>query len=72
MDRIRSAEAEYRISHRHSDGSYWDMEEVAQRHDPGVADPERSWLSRRIFRCRDCDELVTVAPADSRDVAELP
>jgi hypothetical protein len=58
MDQIRFVESAYQIQHRHSDGSWGVMEEdTAAEHDP-----ERSWLRGRIFRCRTCDESVTIVP----------
>jgi hypothetical protein len=49
---------EFRIEHRHSDGSWQALQEVP--HDSAAHDGERSWLRRAIFRCSTCDEQVTV------------
>jgi hypothetical protein len=55
---------EYKIQHRHGDGSWAPMDEVPREHGPADHDPERSWGFRRIFRCTRCDETVTVTPGD--------
>lgn len=64
MDLGRIREAEYRLSHRHSDGSWGELREVPPRdhHDPSSHDPERSWPRRRLFACTSCDELVAISP----------
>ncbi len=49
---------EFRIEHRHSDGSWSPLEPI--HHDAAAHDSERSWLKRAIFRCSSCDEQVTV------------
>jgi hypothetical protein len=61
MDPSRIVEVEYRLAHRHKDGSYGEMEEI-QHHSPADHDPERQWGLRRIFRCRSCEEYATVVP----------
>jgi hypothetical protein len=53
---------EYLLQHRHSDGSYSQMEEVRRHHDPSQHDQERSWGFRRIFRCTTCEEMATIVP----------
>jgi hypothetical protein len=58
MDQLRSAEVQYRIEHRHSDGSWSPM--YAQSHDSAERDPERNWLRRMVFRCGSCGEVVEV------------
>ncbi len=60
MDPARLVEMEYRMSHRHNDGSTWPMVEVRQHHDAADHDPERRWGLRRIFRCTSCEETVTI------------
>ena len=66
MDTVRSAGLQ--LEHRHSDGSWSRLE---REHDTAEHDPERSWLSGFLFRCRSCDEQVLVTvdrdpdPADS-------
>ena len=64
MDQIRLQEAQYRLEHRHSDGSWASMEPVRQHHDPAEHDPERAWSVRRIFRCTRCDETVMIGPEE--------
>jgi len=51
----------YLLQHRHKDGSWAEMEEVAH-HSPAAHDQERSWGFRRIFRCRTCEESATIMP----------
>ena len=70
MDQHRFIEVQYKISHRHKDGSYADMEEVTDHHDPSAHDQERSWGLRRIFKCRTCEEWATVVPGAEGDVVE--
>jgi hypothetical protein len=65
MDQIRFVESAYQIQHRHRDGSWGVMEEEEPRplhHTSAEHDPERNWLRGRIFRCRTCDESVTIVP----------
>jgi hypothetical protein len=56
---------QYRIEHEHGDGSWGEMVEQPAHHDPAAHDPERTWSLRRIFRCAECGDTVTV----SRDEA---
>jgi hypothetical protein len=49
---------EFRIEHRHSDGSWSPLEPI--HHDSAAHDGERSWLKRTIFRCTTCDEQISV------------
>jgi len=49
---------EFRIEHRHGDGTWSPLEPI--HHDPAAHDAERSWLRRTIFRCTTCDEAVSV------------
>jgi hypothetical protein len=53
-------ELQYRIEHRHADGSWGEMVEEPH-HDAAAHDPERGWSARRAFRCTRCGELVTLA-----------
>jgi hypothetical protein len=65
MDQLRYVEAAYRIQHQHRDGSWGLMEEeepTTLHHTPTEHDPERGWLRGRIFRCKSCDEVMTVVP----------
>jgi hypothetical protein len=60
MDPARLVEIEYRISHQHRDGSSSPMVEETSHHDAAAHDPERRWGIRRIFRCAECDETITI------------
>jgi hypothetical protein len=62
MDPARLVEIEYRVSHRHNDGSSSPMVEVTSHHDAAEHDPERRWGLRRIFRCTSCAESITIEP----------
>ena len=53
------------LEHRHNDGSWSQLEEVP--HDSAGHDPERSWLTGHIFRCRSCEEEVRVVTARDPD-----
>ncbi|HEY8870546.1 MAG TPA: hypothetical protein VIM30_14315 [Candidatus Limnocylindrales bacterium] len=65
MDLLRSMEAQYRISHRHSDGSWVELEPKPDSHDPAATDPEREWPNGKVFRCASCyEEVVLVRPED--------
>ena len=33
-------------------------------HDPAEHDPERAWLTGRLYRCADCDETVALIPRE--------
>ena len=63
MDQARIGEAQYRLTHRHADGSWGEMIEMPLQHDPAAHDPERRWGLGRLFRCSVCDEAVSIAPA---------
>ena len=54
MDQHRFVESQYRIQHRHEDGSWGDMVEQPEHLDPAAHDTERAWNFRRIFRCTSC------------------
>ena len=64
MDQVRSFELQYRIEHRHPDGTSAEMVEDRAHHDPADHDAERSWGLRRIFRCTACSASVTLEPGD--------
>ena len=55
------------IEHRHSDGSWAELEPETPHHDAAEHDAERQWLKGRIFRCTRCEEevRVTVEPEES-------
>jgi hypothetical protein len=60
---------ELRLEHRHSDGSWSPLEPPP--HGEPEHDAERSWLTRRIFRCPTCDEQVAVTEGvDEEDSPE--
>lgn len=61
---------EYRIEHRHGDGSWSALEPV--HHDSAAHDGERSWLRRAIFRCSRCEETVTVTVGGDEDQVPQP
>ena len=52
------------IEHRHSDGSWAELEPEGPPHDAAEHDAERQWLKGRIYRCSRCSEeiRVTVEP----------
>jgi hypothetical protein len=69
MDPALRAEIEYRIQHRHADGTWGDMHPVAA-HSPADRDPERGWGFRRIYKCASCDEQITIGSDDDPLVQE--
>ena len=72
MDQIRMIELQYRIDHRHKDGSWAEMEEVTPHHDSAQHDTERSWGFKRLFKCKTCDEFLTIQPGQEGGPEELP
>ena len=42
------------------DGSWAEMDSQPAHHDATQHDPERDWGRWRIFRCRTCEEVLTV------------
>ena len=56
-------EVYYKVSHRHKDGSWGEMEGVPQQ--APAHDQERLWGLGRLFRCTSCDEGVTLVPSGS-------
>jgi hypothetical protein len=66
----RFAEEEFRIQHRHRDGSYADLEEVPTHHDSAQHDPERWWGKVRTFRCTKCEETVLIGPEEDAPLPE--
>jgi hypothetical protein len=62
MDQTRIEEAQYRLEHRHDDGTWGRMVEQPVHHDSAQHDPERAWGIKRLFRCTRCDETVLIAP----------
>ena len=64
MDFGRTAELALRIQHRHSDGT-WGQLEPRSHHDAADHDPERDWASgATIYVCKTCDEEVMVETVD--------
>jgi hypothetical protein len=49
------------LQHRHSDGSWGDLERV--QHDVAAHDPERDWANGELYVCSTCQEEVRVKPA---------
>jgi hypothetical protein len=62
-----SFDLQYRVEHRHADGSWSEMVEERRPHDAADHDSERSWGLRRIFRCPKCNERVTLEPGPGDD-----
>jgi hypothetical protein len=60
MFQLNSAAIMLRLEHRHSDGSWSQLEAPANFHDPSQLDPERSWATGRIYACPKCAEQVRV------------
>ena len=64
MDFGRTDELALRIQHRHSDGT-WGQLEPRSHHDGADHDPERDWAAgATIYVCKTCDEEVMVEPLD--------
>ena len=57
---MRVPELEPQLMHRHSDGTWAEMASEPARHDAAAHDPERGWSRWRIFRCKTCEEVLTV------------
>jgi hypothetical protein len=51
---------ELQLRHRHDDGSWATMDSEPIGHDAARHDPERDWTRWRLFRCRTCNEVLTV------------
>jgi hypothetical protein len=56
-DRLRFAELELEVRHRHGGGHWAPME---REHNPADHDAEREWSSGRIYRCGECDDAVRI------------
>ena len=66
MDLARSAEFQLHLTHRHSDGSWSELE--PRPVDPAERDPEQHWGASQLFVCKACDEQVRVeVSGDSPD-----
>jgi hypothetical protein len=66
MDLLRAYEAEYRLQHRHADGSWVELEPKPDNHDSATTDPERQWPNGQVFRCPACSEQITVVRSEDR------
>jgi hypothetical protein len=58
VDALRVNELLLRMEHRH--GDRWVRLEPSPEHDAAESDPERAWVSGRIYRCPECSEVVRV------------
>jgi hypothetical protein len=64
MFQLPSRFSELVLEHRHSDGSWGQLER--SHHDPADHDPEREWRDRGLYVCTTCDEQVRLGiPADA-------
>ena len=61
MFQVQGRLLELELQHRHSDGSWGDME--ATPDDPANHDPERHWDEGQLFVCKACGEQVRVSHA---------
>ena len=68
MDQLRYAELDFRMQHRHRDGSWATLERRPPHHSPADHDPERDWASGVIYECTTCEEFVRVAPREDKDL----
>ena len=64
MDLSRLAEANFRLQHRHSDGSWSPLEPAPDHHDAAQHDAERAWATGKIYVCTTCDEQVRVVTGE--------
>ena len=68
MDRLHT-ELDFRLQHRHGDGSWGTFE--PEPHSPSEVDAERTWSTGgRIYACTTCDAKVVVAPVDQEPPAD--
>ena len=64
---------ELEFQHRHSDGTWAEMEAVPEEavpEDPAELDPERDWANGQLFVCKACGEQIRVAHAGDEPIAE--
>lgn len=61
---MRVPELEPQLMHRHNDGSWAEMVSEPAHHGAPEHDPERGWGRWRIFRCKTCEEVLTVHPGE--------
>lgn len=52
-----------RLQHSHG-GEWHDLTEVTPAHDSAEGDPERSWVSGRVFRCSTCEHEIRIVAQD--------
>lgn len=62
MFQVQGKLFELELQHRHSDGTWGEMEAAAD-HDPASHDPERDWSNGRLFVCKACGEEIRVSHA---------
>ena len=67
MDRLRLAELDLQMQHRHHDGSWSTLERRPAHHDAADHDPERAWAHGQVYVCTTCDEEVRIAPKEGDD-----
>jgi hypothetical protein len=71
MDQQRMGfDEQYRIEHRHKDGSWEPMMEQRSHHNVAEHDVERAWSRMRIFKCTTCPETATIVPGDEGGAIE--
>ncbi len=58
MDRLRAAELELQMRHRHGD----EWVPMRREHDPANLDIERQLGRGTIYRCERCEEYIQVEP----------
>jgi hypothetical protein len=61
MFQVQGRLLELQLQHRHSDGSWGEME--AAHNDPASNDPERAWDNGEIYICKACGDQVRVSHA---------
>lgn len=67
---LRAVEFDLQLRHRHSDGSWAELEAVPSHHDPAQHDPERDWGRAQLFKCQTCDELLTISRGEMEPPGE--
>ena len=67
-----SFDLQYRVEHRHADGSWSEMVEERRPHDAADHDAERSWGLRRIFRCPKCERAGDARAGSRRTTTRRP
>jgi hypothetical protein len=71
MDQGRMLETQYRLQHRHADGSWADMREVSAHPSAAGLDTERGWANGRLFKCATCEEGVELVPLNAEQLKLL-